>query len=64
VKIAIGSELGVPVMRDFTLITSAYVSHAQTVGFLGIIGPTRMEYERGICIVGYLGRVMGEMIDA
>ena len=26
VKIAIGSELGVPAMRDFTLITSSYAS--------------------------------------
>jgi heat-inducible transcriptional repressor len=64
VKIAIGSELGVPAMRDFTLITSSYASNNQTVGFLGIIGPTRMEYERGISIVGYVGRVIGEMIDA
>ena len=64
VKIAIGSELGVPAMCDFTLITSSYASNAQTVGFLGIIGPTRMEYERGISIVGYLGRIIGEMINA
>ena len=26
--------------------------------------PTRMEYERGISIVGYLGRLIGEMINA
>ncbi len=64
VRIAIGSELGVPDMRDFTLITSSYASSDHTTGFLGIIGPTRMEYERGISIVGYLGRLIGEMINA
>jgi heat-inducible transcriptional repressor len=64
VKIAIGSELGVPDMRDFTVITSSYASADHTTGFLGIIGPTRMEYERGISIVGYLGRLIGEMINA
>jgi len=64
VRIAIGSELGVPDMRDFTLITSSYASTDQTTGFLGIIGPTRMEYERAISIVGYLGRLVGEMINA
>jgi len=64
VRIAIGSELGVPNMRDFTLITSSYASSDHTIGFLGIIGPTRMEYERGISIVGYLGRLVGEMINA
>jgi heat-inducible transcriptional repressor len=64
VRIAIGSELGVPDMRGFTLITSSYASTDQTTGFLGIIGPTRMEYERAISIVGYLGRLVGEMINA
>jgi len=64
VTIAIGSELGVPDMRDFTLITSSYASADHTTGFLGIIGPTRMEYERGISIVAYLGRLVGEMINA
>jgi heat-inducible transcriptional repressor len=64
VRITIGSELGVPNMRDFTLITSSYASSDRTTGFLGIIGPTRMEYERGISLVGYLGRIVGEMINA
>jgi heat-inducible transcriptional repressor len=64
VKIAIGSELGVPSLRDLTLITSQYASSDHTTGFLGIIGPTRMQYERGISIVEYLGRLVGEMINA
>jgi heat-inducible transcriptional repressor len=64
VHIAIGSELGVPHMREFTLITCHYAAADRTNGFLGIIGPTRMEYERGISIVGYLGRIVGEMINA
>ena len=51
-------------MRDFTLITSSYASNDRTTGFLGIIGPTRMEYERSISIVSYLGRLIGEMINA
>jgi heat-inducible transcriptional repressor len=64
VKIAIGSELGVPNMREFTLITSLYVSSDHTSGCLAIMGPTRMEYERSISIVGYLSRLVGEMINA
>jgi heat-inducible transcriptional repressor len=64
VKIAIGSELGVPDLRDFTIITASYASSDHTTGFLGIIGPTRMQYERGISIVEYLGRLVGEMINA
>jgi heat-inducible transcriptional repressor len=64
VKIAIGSELGAPEFRNFTFITSSYSSNDCTVGFLGIIGPTRMEYERGIPLVGYLGRVLGKMMNS
>jgi len=64
VTIGIGSELGVPDMRDFTLIASTYASNDRKMGFLGIIGPTRMEYERGISLVSYLGRRVSEMINA
>jgi len=64
VNISIGSELGIPALRDFTLIASSYACSDHNTGFLGIIGPTRMEYERGISIVGYLGRVVGEKINA
>jgi heat-inducible transcriptional repressor len=64
VRITIGSELGVPVMRDFSLVTASYASIDRTKGLLGIIGPTRLEYERSISIVGYLGRIVGEMINA
>jgi heat-inducible transcriptional repressor len=64
VRITIGSELGVPVMRDFSLVTASYASIDRTTGLLGIIGPTRLEYERSISIVGYLGRIVGEMINA
>lgn len=63
VKIAIGSELGVPSMREFTVVTSAYVARDRTVGFLGIIGPMRMEYDRVISTVGYLGRLVSQRIN-
>jgi heat-inducible transcriptional repressor len=63
VKIAIGSEMGIPSMRDFTVVTSSYVAKDSTVGFLGIIGPIRMEYDRVISTVGYLGRLVSQRIN-
>jgi len=63
VKIAIGSELGIPAMRDFTVVTSSYIAKDSTVGFLGIIGPIRMEYDRVISTVGYLGRLVSQRIN-
>src|SRR5262249_12868719 len=64
VSISIGSELRAPDLRDFTVIASSYALSDRTPGFLGIIGPTRMEYERGISLVSYLGRRVGEIINA
>jgi heat-inducible transcriptional repressor len=64
VKIAIGSELGIPAMRDFTVVTSSYLAKDRTVGFLGIIGPIRMEYDRVISTVGYLGRLVSQRINS
>jgi len=63
VKIVIGSELGIPTMRDFTVVTSSYAAKDRTVGFLGIIGPIRMEYDRVISTVGYLGRLVSQRIN-
>jgi heat-inducible transcriptional repressor len=60
VKVAIGSEMGVPSMRDFTVVTSTYT----TLGFLGIIGPIRMEYDRVISAVEHFGRLVGQRINA
>ena len=64
VTIAIGSELGEPSMRDFTVVTSVYIAKDSTAGFLGIIGPIRMEYDRAISTVGYLGRLFSQRINA
>jgi len=63
VKIAIGSEMGIPSMREFTVVTSSYVAKDRTLGFLGIIGPVRMQYDRVISTVGYLGRLVGQRIN-
>ena len=63
VKVAIGSELGIPSMRDFTVVTSSYAM-GDNVGYLGIIGPIRMEYDRVISAVEFLGRLVGQKISA
>jgi heat-inducible transcriptional repressor len=62
VRIMIGSELGVPSMRDFTVVTTSYSSGDNTLGYLGIIGPIRMDYDRVISAVESLGRLVGQRI--
>jgi heat-inducible transcriptional repressor len=64
VHVAIGSEMGIAAMRDFTVVTSPYTFQNRTLGFLGIIGPIRMEYDRIISAVEHLGRLIGQRINA
>jgi len=40
-------------------VTSPYASHGETVGVLGIVGPTRMPYENVIPVVDLTARLLG-----
>jgi heat-inducible transcriptional repressor len=64
VNVAIGSEMGIPAMRDFTVVMSSYAAQDNILGFLGIIGPIRMEYDRVISAVEHLGRLVSRRINA
>jgi heat-inducible transcriptional repressor len=62
VRVLIGSENPSPEMSDCTLIASSYGSEGRTVGTLGIIGPTRMEYARAIALVDSMARVLSDAL--
>ncbi|HEU0055403.1 MAG TPA: heat-inducible transcriptional repressor HrcA [Longimicrobium sp.] len=49
-KVTIGVEHGDPALADFTVVTSEYRS-AGLKGVIGVIGPTRMPYDRVIAMV-------------
>jgi heat-inducible transcriptional repressor len=51
VRIFIGGELPLPELAGLSLETAPYRREGQPVGVLGVIGPTRMAYERIIPIV-------------
>jgi heat-inducible transcriptional repressor len=50
-KITIGSENDSTALLDFTLVTAEY-SVGGLKGVIGVIGPTRMPYEKVVSIVG------------
>lgn len=58
VKIFIGEEAGFEVLGDFSVITAPYEVGGQSLGVLGVIGPTRMAYERVIPIVDITARML------
>jgi heat-inducible transcriptional repressor len=62
VRITIGTENALPGIEDCTLIASRYVIDEKTIGSLGILGPTRMEYARAISLVEYVARIFGQVL--
>jgi heat-inducible transcriptional repressor len=64
VRITIGSENILPGIEDCTLIASRYVVDEKTIGSLGILGPTRIEYARAISLVKYVARIFGQILGS
>lgn len=58
VQIFIGDESGYGLLDDCSLVTTAYRVEGQVVGVLGVIGPTRMDYQRVIPIVDVTARLL------
>ncbi len=58
--ITIGSEHGDPRLSPFTLVTSRY-RLGNLTGVVGVLGPTRMPYEKVAALVEYTSRLMGEL---
>ncbi|MEO8444392.1 MAG: heat-inducible transcriptional repressor HrcA [Gammaproteobacteria bacterium] len=64
VQIFIGEESGYRILDDCTVVTAPYTVDDQIVGVLGVIGPTRMAYERVIPIVEVTARLVGAALNA
>jgi heat-inducible transcriptional repressor len=58
--ITIGAEHGEPKLQTLTLVTSEY-RLGNVTGVLGVIGPTRMPYEKVAAIVEYTSNLMSEL---
>lgn len=63
VQIFIGEEAGYEAFGDYSVITAPYTDGARTLGVLGVIGPTRMAYERVIPIVDVTARMLSAALS-
>lgn len=59
VRIFIGEESGYRVLDDCSVVSAAYTVDGRIVGTLGVIGPTRMAYERIIPLVDATASLLG-----
>ncbi len=63
VQLFIGAESGVATLDECSVITAPYEVDGEVVGTLGVIGPTRMAYERVIPIVDITARLLSSALS-
>ncbi len=63
VRIYIGRESQVVPFEELSVVTAPYEVDGRVVGTLGVIGPTRMPYERMIQIVDITSRLVGNALS-
>jgi heat-inducible transcriptional repressor len=63
VQIFIGEESGYRALDECSVVTAPYKVDGQVVGVLGVIGPTRMAYDRVIPIVDLTARLMSTALS-
>ena len=61
-SITIGNEHADPRFENFTIVTSEYRAGSLT-GVIGVIGPTRMPYEKVIAVVTHASRLVSDLLD-
>lgn len=64
VHIYIGEESGYRILDECSVVAAPYRVNDQIVGVLGVIGPTRMAYERVIPIVDVTARLLGAALNS
>ena len=58
VRVFIGEESGYQMLDDCSIVTAPYHVDEDTIGVLGVIGPTRMAYDRVVPIVDVTARLL------
>jgi heat-inducible transcriptional repressor len=64
VQIFIGADSKVAGLNELTAITAAYGGEGRSLGALGVIGPTRMDYSQVIPVVDYTARLVSEILKS
>ena len=64
VQIFIGHESGYQILDDCSVVAAPYTQDDRVVGVLGVIGPTRMAYERVIPVVEIAARMLGSALNS
>lgn len=64
VQIFIGHESGYQLLDSYSIVAAPFMAEDDTMGVLGVIGPTRMAYERVIPIVDVTAKLLGRALKS
>jgi heat-inducible transcriptional repressor len=62
VQIVIGGETAAQGLQDYSFVLARYGHEGDGSGFLGVVGPTRMEYPRAVALVRYMTDLMTDLV--
>ncbi len=62
VTVKIGGEHKVEGLQDCSTITATYQINGRVIGSVGVIGPTRMDYEKVVSIVEFMTRHLSQLM--
>jgi len=62
-QVFIGRESGAEAWREYSLVAAPYSLDGEVVGVLGVIGPTRMAYDRVIALVDATAQLVGSTMQ-
>ena len=63
VRVFIGEETGLAPLEGVSLVTAPYSADGRVLGVLGVIGPTRMAYERIVPVVQATAEALGAALE-
>ncbi len=64
VAVTIGSEHRAEPLRPFAFVVGRYGRPDSAAGYVGVVGPTRMDYPRTIAAVRVVGQLMSDLVSA
>lgn len=64
IQVFIGEEAGYQVFNGCSVVTACYGFSEGALGVLGVIGPTRMDYERVVPLVDMTARLLGAALNS
>ena len=64
VQIFIGEESGFEILDSVSVVSAPYVVNDELIGVLGVIGPTRMAYERVVPVVDVTSKLLSSALNS